>query len=252
MASSPIAKASPWRIRILELLANGDWWEYGLLIREVSPMVPAGMAWRQAETSRARHYIDRGLAVPERTRGSKSDTIITGQRFYIGKAINQLKREGKIEVEYTNNPKRQRPLRIRLINPQQQAKVITAPELRKIQGSRISGKRGRRPSPWREEIARILDDGEWHDYSDVVFAVLPMVPADMARQKAEERRIGHYMRMNPNAAIKPRQYGDPVLTGRRTIVIGTIQDMKTSHIVTVQPPEDSPTGRRRIRKKNPY
>lgn len=113
----PRRTAHPWTLRILEILAEreGEWFDYEEIVALTAPMVPPGMAWRAAEQRRALHYKRQGLAIAERQHGGRADTIKTGQRSYIRIAINGLATHNRVEVMYGDQPKRPRPIKVRLL-----------------------------------------------------------------------------------------------------------------------------------------
>ncbi len=111
----PRADAHPWTLRLLEKIKDGEWYDYRDVLIEVSELVPPGMAWRKAEYYREYHYRSRGKEPSDRKYGDRNDTIKTGQRLIVGKSITDLRRRGRIEVEYdeASNSKRKTPKRIR-------------------------------------------------------------------------------------------------------------------------------------------
>lgn len=117
VTNKPALKSNthPWTTKIIEILQDNEWHPYDEILDLTSPMVPPGMAWRQAEESRLRHYQKRGTPPGERTRGGRNDTIKSGQRYYINRAVKSLRHTGRIEVEYGTQEIRKRPTRIRLI-----------------------------------------------------------------------------------------------------------------------------------------
>lgn len=106
----------PWTQKLLDQLSDGEWHDYKTLIKEVSLVVPEDLALEKAEYYRSRHYLKAGNPVAERTHGDVTNTIKTGQRLVLSRAIQSLSRRNRVEVEYSNeNPKRRKPERIRLI-----------------------------------------------------------------------------------------------------------------------------------------
>lgn len=112
--SSPRQTAHPWTLKILEILANKEWHDYEAVMEEAAPLVPPGMAWRQAEENRVTYYSRRRVPTGERVRGDRNDTIKTGQRYYVSRGIRSLRTSGRIEVEYGGQAVKKRPTRLRL------------------------------------------------------------------------------------------------------------------------------------------
>lgn len=112
-------QAHPWTVRLLEILDGGttlpgDWRDYQDILDEVAPLVPDDIAWKKAEWYREYHYKKSGKPVKPRRYGDSADTIKTGQRFIVAKSIQDLRRHGRVEVEYASDTaKRKKPLRIR-------------------------------------------------------------------------------------------------------------------------------------------
>lgn len=106
----------PWSKRLVEVLRDGEWHDYGDVVKEASQEVPDELAYNKAEYYREYHYRRRGLEPASRRYGDKDDTIRTGQRFIVSKAIQQLKRRGEVEVLYEQDSSgrtRKRPSKIR-------------------------------------------------------------------------------------------------------------------------------------------
>lgn len=89
--------------------------------------------------------------------------------------------------------------------------------------------------PWKQALLEALEGGDWHPYNDVLSAVAPTVPPDMAFQKAEYYRQYHYRKKGKQPS--DRQHGtnlDTVKTGQRFIVSRTIQNLKRRGLVEVE------------------
>lgn len=116
ITNKPALKSNihPWTTKIVDVLQDGEWHPYEEVMEATSFLVPPGMAWRKAEESRLRHYTKTGQPPGERVRGNRSDTIRSGQRYYINHALKALRKSNRIEVEYGTQEVRKRPTRIRL------------------------------------------------------------------------------------------------------------------------------------------
>lgn len=72
------------------------------------------------------------------------------------------------------------------------------------------------------ELARradeLLGDGEWHNYEATMRALIRLVPPGRAMRQNEHDRIGSGYGMGPPARKQPRDTGDMITSGARTIV----------------------------------
>lgn len=113
------AKASVWHRKLLDILSDGEWHDYEQLIQECAPMVPPGLAWRKAEQNRLKYYEREKREAEPRHYGDRTNTILTGQRAVIQRALVNIRKQRRMDTEYQDipNSKRLRPTRIRLIKP---------------------------------------------------------------------------------------------------------------------------------------
>ena len=80
--------------------------------------------------------------------------------------------------------------------------------------------------PWTLKVLEILEDGEWHNYKDILSIAAPLVPPAVAWRKAEANRETHYRRAGRE--VKDRQKGernDTIKTGQRTYVNTAIRGL---------------------------
>lgn len=108
------SKAHPWTEKILEILSDGEWHDYKDVRDSAARLVPPGVAFRQAEANRVRHYQRQGREVVERKYGSREDTVLSGQRAFVNKSLTNLIRRGRVEAVYGAQPRRKRAEKIRL------------------------------------------------------------------------------------------------------------------------------------------
>lgn len=87
--STPI---SPWGLRILDLLADGQWHVIGQVVDEAAMTVPPGVAYRRGENMRR----SRGGPV-ERAQGGADTAIRTGARNKAYEAIMTRVYRGTID-----------------------------------------------------------------------------------------------------------------------------------------------------------
>lgn len=74
-----------------DLLADGEWHEQELVVRDAMRLVPPGPAFRHAENARQR------LTPGPRQKGDESDAIAAGQRQITMQSLHAAVRSGKIE-----------------------------------------------------------------------------------------------------------------------------------------------------------
>lgn len=91
--------------------------------------------------------------------------------------------------------------------------------------------------PWHHYIINHLSDKEWHSLEELYQASILRVPAEIAFRKAGNHRM--YRHRNPDGTFPdpqdvPRAKGDPVKTGRRMYVNGSISNMRKSKIIEVE------------------
>lgn len=108
-------RTHPWTTLVFELLQDGEWHEFTAVRDQAAMLVPSHTAFHAAEARRARHYKQQNREVQDRQYGSREDTILSGQRAFVTKSIQEMRRNGRIEVEYGEQPQRKRVVRIRLI-----------------------------------------------------------------------------------------------------------------------------------------
>lgn len=211
MRARPRIDANPWTLKILEVIEDGEWWDYDKVLSIVTPLVPPGMAWRHAESTRAARYKSLGRPVAERTRGSREDTIKTGQRAFVRNSINALYANGRIIVEYGDQPKRKRPLRIRLYtgDPKTQPEPV------------------QRAHPWSKKIIEILEDGEWWPFETVVDIAGALVPEDLAFEKNKNIRSSH-------STVRVPSYDEAVRQGRRVYIVNAIRSFRDNGRIEVK------------------
>lgn len=123
-----MVRQQPWTDALLKVLDDGEWHDYQDVLREVCPSVPAEKAFQKAEYYRHYHYLKQGKEPPQhddgspkRRYGDQTNTIKTGQKFIISRAIQNLCRRGVVEVETVmkTGGKRSRPISIRLARKEQ-------------------------------------------------------------------------------------------------------------------------------------
>jgi hypothetical protein len=86
------------------------------VVKQAGSEVPEKMAYDKAEYYREYHYRRRGLEPAPRRYGDREDTVRTGRRFIVSKAVNLLVKNGRVEVMYENSERsRKRPHKIRKI-----------------------------------------------------------------------------------------------------------------------------------------
>jgi len=74
-------------------------------------------------------------------------------------------------------------------------------------------------NPWTLKVLDILQDGEWHNFDEIVSECMPLVPPGVAWRKAEKNRQQHYDRQG--RPQQDRHYGDKnttIQTGQRMLV----------------------------------
>lgn len=82
---------SPWRSRVHEILADGEWHVLDEVVRDAMRFVPPGKAYRAAEANRLRQYSG------PRVRGDETDAIRSGQRQLVTGTLYQGTRTGRLE-----------------------------------------------------------------------------------------------------------------------------------------------------------
>lgn len=105
----------PWTAALLDALGEeGEWMFYQDALDLAMPLVPEEQAFEVAEKYRSYYYSKQGLPLPERKYGEREDTIKTGRKAVVSKAIQDLRRSGRIQVlSEPSDLKRQRILQIR-------------------------------------------------------------------------------------------------------------------------------------------
>lgn len=99
-------------------------------------------------------------------------------------------------------------------------------------------------SPWTLALLKLLEDGEWRDYRDVLREVSPLVPPAVAFRKAEYFREYHYK--SKGEEVRERSHGDrndTIKTGQRYIVGRTIAALRRHGRIEVEYAEG--TGKRK-------
>lgn len=103
-----------WTEELLGVLAGGVWRTYEEVLDETMSSVPEELALRVAERYRSYHYKRSGRDVSTRKYGEVSDSIKTGRKTIISRAIQDMKRSGRVELEYHESElKRKRIKRLR-------------------------------------------------------------------------------------------------------------------------------------------
>jgi hypothetical protein len=87
---------SPWRLKVLEVLADGEWHTYDELAEAAGPLVPPGLAKRRAEYARR---VQRHHTAPAERRFTRRDPVETGQRRTVVATIHTAARTGLIEAD---------------------------------------------------------------------------------------------------------------------------------------------------------
>lgn len=104
-------------------------------------------------------------------------------------------------------------------------------------------------TPWYHRILEVIEDGEWHDVSDIVSLVAPMIPPGMAWRRAEHNRERSYKERGED--VKPRKFGNQlttIQTGQRQLVIVALNTMKRVGRIEVEYKDVSNTpGKKRLR-----
>lgn len=92
------APLSPWTAKAAELLADGEWRDREWLIRQLTPLVPPGMAMRQAEKARVNASSKPGRTPPPERLVPRSVEfqVQTGRR---AKIVNMLSAWKRIETK---------------------------------------------------------------------------------------------------------------------------------------------------------
>ena len=103
MTDKPHPRTTPWRIAIMERLADGEWHDYQPLLAEFAHMVPPGQAYRFAETLR----LEAGGPEKRRIPAADADIIRTGQRAVIRKTIGTIRKTGRLESEQSDTGRRE-------------------------------------------------------------------------------------------------------------------------------------------------
>jgi hypothetical protein len=89
-------RPTEWRLRVLEILADGQWHDREPVVLDAMRLVPPGKAFRRGEQYRER------VSTGERKRGSDDDSIRTGQRAYVSETIQTSLKSGVIEKRVEN------------------------------------------------------------------------------------------------------------------------------------------------------
>lgn len=86
---------APWTVRIVEVLADGEWHALDELVRVEGALIPPGQAARDAESKRLEKSARRHGAPRPRTR--PGDPTEVGRRQMIRDALWGLARHGVVE-----------------------------------------------------------------------------------------------------------------------------------------------------------
>lgn len=93
---------TPWRVRLDELLVDGQWHDQEELIAGMVPVIPPGKAARHAIDYRARQRRKRGNPGPANPSFSRAaDDQTVGARDIARHTINRTLQLGTIERRYT-------------------------------------------------------------------------------------------------------------------------------------------------------
>lgn len=79
MATAP----SQWALKVLDVLADGEWHPLNEVLDAATPYVPPGIAARHAERGRINHG-----GPPHRSKGDQQKAIDVGARSKVHEAIN--------------------------------------------------------------------------------------------------------------------------------------------------------------------
>lgn len=104
-------------------------------------------------------------------------------------------------------------------------------------------------APWTDRLLEVLADGRWHTYDELVDAAGPLVPPGRAIRHTEDNRARLSARRNGTARPRrgPWDKGDPLVHGRRRIVVEAIKKLGLHHPLEV----DGPRNARRARLTTP-
>lgn len=91
-------------MRILEVLADGEWRTLDELVRAAGPLVPPGRAARWAEADRVRSNAKTSAALRPRVR--PADEIAVGRRDIVRRSMRGLVRAGKVQRGATGRYRR--------------------------------------------------------------------------------------------------------------------------------------------------
>lgn len=116
MSHLSVNKRTPlWIHEVLRCLRDDEWHDYEEILDKAGEMVPAGVAIQKAEWYRSYHHKRERKETPDR-RDSQEAAIRTGRRLVVSKSIQQMKKAGRVELEYElgSGSKRRKPVKIRL------------------------------------------------------------------------------------------------------------------------------------------
>lgn len=104
----------------------------------------------------------------------------------------------------------------------------------------------KQPNQLTVKLLEILDDGLWHDHSEVLAELSALVPSDEAWKKGEWYREYHYKRSG--RPVGERRYGsdtNTIATGQRVIAGKVIENLRRRAQVEVEYGESKPEAKRR-------
>lgn len=172
--TTPDPRASDVHNTLIELLQDGQWHDYHVILAHAAKTVQPGQAIRQCEADRLLSLSHRGKpVVPERTRKlSTSDQIRAGSRSIVQKRL--LNKAFEIDPPGTQPFGTRKKVRLR---------VRTLEELVRVHSSRRA--------PYTQAVMELLLDGRWHKLDEVLEVGMKLVPEDRAVARATRNRLRH-------------------------------------------------------------
>lgn len=98
------------RLRALEVLADGEWHDYRVTIKDIAAAVPPGVAMRRAEAQRIRSI---GSDAPRKYRAGKDSRLIEIGATSIAREV--VADATTFEIDPRGTPSRVGPKKIRLV-----------------------------------------------------------------------------------------------------------------------------------------
>lgn len=89
--------------------------------------------------------------------------------------------------------------------------------------------------PWTLKVLEVLEDREWHPYTDVMLEACVLVPPGMGWRLAEAARAAHYK--SKGKVMNERVHGgreDTILTGQKSAVASAILGLRRNNRVEVE------------------